>query len=152
MTSNLPKRLTQIATPSISTCFIEHKEERLRFRSLRWEERPGTRELLHDRIKGRIRYILDRLKRDSVVVPTYLGDVIVSNDTKKGAYRVALLWPHKDGKIKHDYRLGRHAVPETDNGSTLVIHGLLSAALHTIENRNKKLKTNPGYARNRLGS
>lgn len=113
--------------------------EQIRLRSVRRNSShpPVSRqEILSSRILGRIRYILDQLKSNSVVIPTMLGDVHISLSSLEKEYRVALLWPHKKGKLSHDYKLCESTLIKADHGTTLIIDGLVSAALKTVQTRN----------------
>jgi len=74
--------------------------------------------------------ILDRAGKPAVSVSTVLGDVLIARTSEKQEYRVALLWTKKKRtRAPHDYTVSSRRLQEAGSALSLVVDGLVSAAL-----------------------
>ncbi len=135
---------SELGDSSDATVVVADDPERVTIRSVRWARLHPSSPILNDRILGRIRLILDRTGKPAVSVSTILGDVLIARTTKRQEYRVALLWPKKKKpRAPHDYTVSHKHLEKAEKGVSLVVDGLVSAALKVVL-KNPKETEQPG--------
>lgn len=124
---------SQSDSSDATTVVAADDSERITIRSVRWARLHPSSQPLNDRILGRIRLILDRVGKPAVSVSTVLGDVLIARTVRKQEYRVALLWPKKKKtRAPHDYTVSVKRLEEAEKGVSLIVDGLVSAALKVV--------------------